>query len=40
MCDPHHLHHCNAREPENLLGFVFKLPGLIGWVNRNLRVCL
>ena len=24
---------CNAREPENRLGFVFKSSGLIGWVN-------
>jgi len=31
---------CNAREPENQLGFVFKFPGLIGWVNENPRVCL
>ena len=24
---------CNVRESENRLGFVFKLFGLIGWVN-------
>jgi len=31
---------CNAREPENRLWFVFKLHGLIGWVNGNPRVRL
>jgi len=31
---------CNVREPENRLGFVFKSPGSIGWVNENPRVCL
>jgi len=28
-----HGENCNAREPENRLGFVFKSSDLIGWVN-------
>ena len=28
-----HGENCNAREPENRLGFVLKSSGLIGWVN-------
>ena len=31
---------CNAREPDNRLGFVFKSLGLIGWVNENPGVCI
>jgi len=31
---------CNAREPENRLEFVFKLFGLISWVNGNHGGCI
>jgi len=31
---------CNAREPDNRLGFVFKSLGLIGWVNENPGLCI